>query len=138
MFLARENETFGIVPKWKQLCFPILLRRKQTCSYLLLLSFLFCLVRSDVHSPSRNLLFSQPRSFSLSDHLLPTHSQNEELNLNVCPEPLHTRREGTVAICMLLGSVQCKTASTSIQMLSCSGRRVEGIRNNMILSLKCN
>lgn len=102
------------------------------------MSVLFCLARFNVHSPSRNPLFSQPCSFSLSDHLLPAHLQNEELNLNMCPEPLHTGGEGTVAICMLLNSVQCKTVSASIQMLSCSGDRVVGKKNNVVLSLKCN
>lgn len=74
----------------------------------------------------------------LSDQLLPARLQNEGLSLNMCPEPLHARGEGTVAACTLLNSVQCKAVFTSVQTLSCSGERVEGKRNNMVLSLKCN
>lgn len=103
------------------------------------MTFLFCLVRFNVHSPSRNPLFSQLCSFCLSDHLLPCFClQNEGLSLNMCPEPFHTRGEGAVATCLLLNPVQCKTVSTSVQMLSCSRDRVDGKRSNIVPSLKCN
>lgn len=71
-----------------------------------------------VRSPSRNPLFTQPCSMSLSDQLLPARLQNKGLSLNMCPEPLHARGEGTVAVCTLLNSVQCKAVFTSVQTLS--------------------
>jgi len=72
---------------------------------------------------------------SLSDHLLRTCLQNEELSLNMCPEPLHAKGERTGAICVLLNSVQCKAVPTSVWTFSCSGDRVEGKRTLMVLPL---
>lgn len=97
--------------------------------------FSFCLVRFLCSLFKQKSIVHPACSMTPSDHLHPTHLQNDGLNLNICLEPLHTRREGTAGICMLLNSVQCKAMSSSVWMLSFSRPlfRGEGKRNNTVL-----